>query len=116
MAAMLDGKKAIADLVASDFVPTFNQKGVDMRFGLDTAWLASNRIVEKIVLVTSDHDFIPAMKFARREGVLVTIATIGTDPAGGMKCHADLFCTLKAKDLGIAPSATRRPSSRRSGP
>ena len=114
LAALIAGQKAVADLGESDFDPTFNQKGVDMRIGLDTAWLASNRIVEKIVLVTSDHDFIPAMKFARREGVLVTIATIEHEPAGGMKCHADLFYTLKANDLGISPSTARRPSSRRS--
>ena len=99
--AIIDGKKTAADLVESDFEPTFNQKGVDMRIGLDTAWLSSNRIVDKVVLVTSDHDFIPAMKFARREGVLVTIATICDDSAGGMKKHADLFCTLTAADLGI---------------
>jgi len=99
--ALIEGRKTAGDLAESDIEPTFNQKGVDMRIGLDTAWLASNRIVDNIVLVTADHDFIPAMKFARREGVLVTIATIGKDSAGGMKQHADMFRTITAADLDI---------------
>jgi len=32
-----------------------------MKIGLDAAWLASKRIVDRIILVTADSDFIPAM-------------------------------------------------------
>jgi uncharacterized LabA/DUF88 family protein len=48
-----------------------------MKFGLDVAWLASKAIVERIVLVTSDSDFVPAMRFARREGVQIVLVTMG---------------------------------------
>ena len=48
-----------------------------MKIGLDVAWLSSKRIVDRIVLVTGDSDFIPAMKFARREGVQVILVTMG---------------------------------------
>lgn len=61
-----------------DLVLNFDQKGVDMRIGLDVAWLASRRIVDRLVLVTADSDFIPAMKFARREGVQVVLAPLRT--------------------------------------
>lgn len=64
-------------LVPSDFAPDLKQKRVDMKIGLDVAWLASKAIVERIVLVTSDSDFVPAMKFARREGVQVILVTLG---------------------------------------
>ena len=60
------------------------------RNGLDVAWLASNSIVERIVLVTSDSDFIPAMKFARREGVQIVLITMGHYRIRReLKVHAD---------------------------
>ena len=42
-----------------------------MRVGLDIASLTLKKQVEVIVLVTGDSDFVPAMKFARREGALI---------------------------------------------
>lgn len=62
---------------ADDFAPDVKQKRVDMKIGLDVAWLASKGIVERIILVTGDSDFVPAMKFARREGVQVVLVTMG---------------------------------------
>jgi uncharacterized LabA/DUF88 family protein len=64
-------------LQPDDFVPDLKQKGVDMKIGLDVAWLASKGIADRIILVTADSDFIPAMKFARREGVQVVLVTMG---------------------------------------
>ena len=63
--------------MATDFEPDLKQKYVDVKIGLDITWLASKRIVEKIILVTADSDFVPAMKFARREGVQVILVTLG---------------------------------------
>jgi uncharacterized LabA/DUF88 family protein len=62
---------------SKDFTPDLKQKRVDMKIGLDVAWLASKGIVERIVLVTADSDFVPAMKFARREGVQVVLVNMG---------------------------------------
>ncbi len=77
-------------LEEDDLVPDLKQKGVDMKIGLDVAWLASNSIVERIVLVTSDSDFIPAMKFARREGVQIVLVTMGHYRIKReLKVHAD---------------------------
>ncbi len=47
-----------------------------MKIGLDVAWLASKGIVERIILVTADSDFVPAMKFARREGIQVVLVNM----------------------------------------
>jgi uncharacterized LabA/DUF88 family protein len=47
-------------LTDADFHPDFEQKGVDMRIGMDMANLASNRSVELIALATNDTDCIPA--------------------------------------------------------
>ena len=38
------------------------QKGVDIRIGLDIARIAVKHIVDIIVLVTGDSDFVPVMK------------------------------------------------------
>ena len=63
-------------LQVADFAPDLKQKRVDMKIGLDVAWLASKGIVDRIVLVTADSDFVPAMKFGRREGVQVILVTM----------------------------------------
>ena len=82
-------------LTDSDFAPDLKQKRVDMKIGLDVAWLASKAIVEKLVLVTADSDFVPAMKFARREGVQVVLVTMGHKLVKqDLKEHADELRTV----------------------
>lgn len=63
-------------LLPDDFAPDLKQKRVDIKIGLDVAWLASKAIVDRIILVTADSDFVPAIKFARREGVQVILVTL----------------------------------------
>jgi len=75
-------------LQGTDIQPVFKQKAVDMKIGLDIAWLATKRIVDKVILVTADNDFIPAMKFARKEGLHVAIAKI-KNLNSAMKQHSD---------------------------
>jgi uncharacterized LabA/DUF88 family protein len=64
-----DGWKQEPD--TNNYIPILKQKSVDMKIGLDIAWLSTKNIVDKIVLVTADSDFISPMKFARKEGLLV---------------------------------------------
>lgn len=59
----------IAALTDADFKPDFEQKGVDMRIGLDIASYSSLRNIDRIGLVTADTDCVPAMKLARKSGV-----------------------------------------------
>lgn len=63
------GKKSISDLCERDFSISFQQKGVDMRIGLDIASLAYKKQVDQIILIAGDSDFVPAAKLARREGI-----------------------------------------------
>lgn len=74
---------------AADLKVKFSQKQVDMKIGLDIAWLASKQIVDKIVLVTSDSDFVPAMKFARREGVRVYLVCLNHRVKSELIEHSD---------------------------
>jgi uncharacterized LabA/DUF88 family protein len=72
--------------------PDFRQKGVDMKIGLDMAWLAGKRTVDKIVLVTGDSDFISPIKLVRREGILVYLYPMGqTQLKVALTEHADFI-------------------------
>jgi uncharacterized LabA/DUF88 family protein len=53
--------------------PDFEQKGVDMRIGIDVATLCLKRLVDRIILFSGDADMIPALKLARREGLQVYV-------------------------------------------
>lgn len=61
-----------------------------MRIGLDIAWLATKRLVDAIVLVTGDSDFIAAMKTARKEGIRIYLETLGHPVYVQLKAHADI--------------------------
>lgn len=63
------GVKSIQDLKETDFSISFQQKGADMRIGLDIASLAYKKQIDQIILIAGDSDFVPAAKLARREGV-----------------------------------------------
>lgn len=76
-------------LQPDDLKISLTQKRVDIKIGLDIAWLASKRIVEKVVLVTGDSDFVPAMKFARTEGINVYLCCFGHGVKEDLKVHAD---------------------------
>jgi uncharacterized LabA/DUF88 family protein len=76
--------------VDADFSPKFQQKGVDMRIGLDMAIFAANRSVDLIALMTNDTDCIPAMKLARRAGIQVALVCIpGCRPSPELLTHSD---------------------------
>lgn len=77
-------------VAAKDLQPDFRQKRVDMKIGLDVAWLSSKGIVDTLILVSADSDFVPAMKFARREGVRVAVVPMEspTFPTA-LREHAD---------------------------
>ena len=76
-------------ITAADLRPNLRQKGVDIKIGLDISWLASKKIVDRIILCTDDSDFIPAMKFARREGVQVAMATFKPNLRAELREHCD---------------------------
>ncbi|RDD60334.1 NYN domain-containing protein [Ferruginivarius sediminum] len=60
-----------AELSDEDFLPVFEQKGVDMRIGLDLAEYARKSFVSRVLVVGADTDLIPALKFARLNGLQV---------------------------------------------
>lgn len=73
-----------------DFKPDFEQKGVDMRIGLDMANYSTTRSVDRLILVLGDTDCLPAMKHARISGLQVVLVTLPNQkPAPELLWHSD---------------------------
>ena len=63
------GRRTLDSLAESDFTFNAQQKGVDMKIGIDIASLTYKHQVDQIILISGDSDFVPAAKLARREGI-----------------------------------------------
>ena len=88
---------------AEDLVPAIEQKGVDLRIGLDIARLALTQSVQAVVAVTGDSDLVPAFKFARREGSRVFLCHLGHRIRRELMTHADREIRVKLpKDEWVA--------------
>lgn len=66
---LLRGDIEAADITQKDLEINLEQKGVDMRIGVDISSLAFKKQVNQIILISGDSDFVPAAKQARREGI-----------------------------------------------
>ena len=66
---LFNGKRKLEELTEGDFAFNAQQKGVDMKIGVDIASLAYKHQVDQIILIAGDSDFVPAAKLARREGI-----------------------------------------------
>lgn len=72
------------------FSPNLSQKGVDMKIGLDVAWISYEKTFDHIVLVTADSDFVPAIKVARRGGIFVHLLTLNHGVLQSLRKNADV--------------------------
>lgn len=72
-----------------EYFPKLRQKGVDMKVGLDMAYMALKRIVDKVVLVAGDSDFVAPMKFVRKEGIQVYLYSMGHKVKSQLVEHSD---------------------------
>jgi uncharacterized LabA/DUF88 family protein len=75
-------------LTDADFMPVFEQKGVDMRIGLDIAEFSEKRTVDRILMVSGDTDMVPALKRARKAGLEVGLVQL---PRPVFNLHEDLL-------------------------
>ena len=93
--ALLEGRKTLTQLTRMDLKLDMGQKGVDMRLGLDLVSLALKRLVDQVIIITGDSDFVPAIKLARTEGVEVILDPMKQHIADDLQEHIDrtrTFC------------------------
>lgn len=87
--ALLRKRISFSDLTDRDFIYDVNQKGTDMRVGLDIASVSYKRQADQIVLVAGDSDFVPAAKLARREGIDFILDPMWSHIADDLHEHVD---------------------------
>lgn len=86
---------SIDDLEADDVIYPLTQKAVDMKVGLDIATLAFKKQVQQIILIAGDSDFVPAAKFARREGIDFILDPMMNNIDPTLYEHIDGLMTIK---------------------
>ena len=79
----------VEDLSEEDFDIAIEQKGVDMKIGIDIASLAYKKQVDQIILISGDSDFVPAAKLARREGIDFILDPMWADIKEDLHEHID---------------------------
>ena len=92
---VINGTLKIEDLKESDFTLSINQKGVDMRIGVDISSLAFKKQVDRIILISGDSDFVPAAKQARREGIDFLLSPMGNPIKSDLFEHIDGLISRK---------------------
>lgn len=80
---------SVDELTLSDFELHIEQKGVDMRIGVDISSLAFKKQVNQIILISGDSDFVPAAKQARREGIDFILDPMGSAIKPDLYEHID---------------------------
>ena len=87
---LFQGKRGLEDICESDLSFSLGQqKGVDMKIGLDIASLSYKRLVDQIILIAGDSDFVPAAKLARREGIDFILDPMWATIKGNLFEHID---------------------------
>ena len=86
---LCNGSLQFSDLQESDFCLQIDQKGVDMKIGLDIASMAYKNQVDQIVLISGDSDFVSAAKLARREGIDFILDPLGAPIKPDLFEHID---------------------------
>ncbi|MGN0700499.1 MAG: NYN domain-containing protein [Oscillospiraceae bacterium] len=86
---LLKGSISVQELSEADFAINIEQKGVDMRIGIDISSLAYKKQVDQIILISGDSDFVPAAKQARREGIDFILNPLGAPIKSDLFEHID---------------------------
>jgi uncharacterized LabA/DUF88 family protein len=86
---LCNGTISFSDITERDFCLEIDQKGVDMKIGLDIASIAYKKQVDQIVLISGDSDFVSAAKLARREGIDFILDPLGAHIKPDLFEHID---------------------------
>ena len=86
---LLAGTRDLTSLTEDDFMFIAQQKGVDMRIGIDIASFAYKKQIDQIILIAGDSDFVPAAKLARREGIDFILDPMWADIKADLFEHID---------------------------
>jgi uncharacterized LabA/DUF88 family protein len=97
---LLNGTIDISKLSKNDVFYDMKQKGVDIKIGIDIASLALKKLVDRIILITGDADFVPAAKLARREGIDIVLDPLWNPISSDLHEHIDGLKSVWKKPRG----------------
>ncbi len=98
-------KITIDDITENDFSITIEQKGVDMKLGIDISSMAYKKQVDQIILISGDSDFVPAAKLARREGIDFILDPMWAPIKNNLPEHVDGIHSCWNKKNGLGTKA-----------
>lgn len=78
---------------------SFHEKGVDVQIAVDILVAAYEDLCDRIILVSSDTDLLPAIKKARQKGKIVEYVGFSHAPSLAMIANATESRLLAASDL-----------------
>jgi uncharacterized LabA/DUF88 family protein len=107
---LLYKKRAFESLEEHEVNFIGRQKAVDMKIGLDISSLAIKRMVNKIVLIAGDSDFVPAAKLARREGIDFVLDPMWKTVKPDLQEHIDGIRTTIRKKISTPKVSYEHPS------
>lgn len=102
---LCNGSISFSQLTQEDFSLCLDQKGVDMKIGIDIASLSLKKQVDQIILISGDSDFVPASKLARREGVDFILDPLWATIKPDLFEHIDGLMTLCPKPQAASAAA-----------
>jgi uncharacterized LabA/DUF88 family protein len=82
-----EGKLEFRGVDKDTLKPIFEQKRVDIYLGVDLVMLAVKNKIARAILITGDSDFLPAIRAAKNEGVLIHLY----HGSGPQQPHRDLW-------------------------
>ncbi|WP_225738937.1 NYN domain-containing protein [Citrobacter amalonaticus] len=85
----MKGEKSWDQLTNDDFYYDIKQKQVDIKLGMDITTLAYEKLVDVIVLVAGDSDFVPAAKHARIKGIDFILDPLRQNVTPSLSEHID---------------------------
>lgn len=94
---LCNGTLKFENIEEKDCILNVEQKGVDMKIGLDIASLAYKHQVNQIILISGDSDFVSAAKLARREGIDFILDPLGAPIKPDLFEHIDGLNTCDKK-------------------
>ncbi len=90
-------KYSLGYLLKSDGV--FHEKGVDVNIAVDILVTTYEDLAEKIILVSSDTDLLPAIRKAKEKGKKVEYVGFSHKPSVAMVANCSESTLLKKEDL-----------------
>lgn len=84
-------------LLKSDGI--FHEKGVDVNIAVEILVAAYENVCDRIILISSDTDLLPAIKKAREKGKIVEYVGFSHMPSVAMVANCTQSTLLKREDL-----------------